>query len=189
MHDTGVVFALQFAQLLQHLSLSCTPDVLALAPPAAPSEVGDSSPIPLRDPIDAAFAGGLAPPASTIMTMDLTTLGVFDVVLYLGVLYHMTEPLTALKRVRAVTREVAVIETVAVRILGHQGPGLMAFFVGNEVDGKDFGNWYAPSMAGLIALCKAAEFSRVEVREGPPKPWRERPRRIVFYRAAVLAWV
>ena len=32
------------------------------------------------------------------MTMDLTTLGRFDVVLYLGVLYHMQDPFAALRR-------------------------------------------------------------------------------------------
>ena len=47
-------------------------------------------------------------------TTDLAELGVFDVVLYLGVLYHMKEPLTCLERVRSVTREVAVVETQAV---------------------------------------------------------------------------
>ena len=44
--------------------------------------------------------------------------GQFDVVLYLGVLYHMKEPLTCLERLRAVTKEVAVIETEAVHIEG-----------------------------------------------------------------------
>ena len=31
-------------------------------------------------------------------TVDLDTVGQFDVVLYLGVLYHMKEPLTCLER-------------------------------------------------------------------------------------------
>ena len=47
-----------------------------------------------------------------------TRSGQFDVVLYLGVLYHMKEPLTCLERVRAVTKEVAVIETEAVHLQG-----------------------------------------------------------------------
>lgn len=37
------------------------------------------------------------------MTMDLDHLGRFDVVLFMGVLYHMEDPLTAVRRLRAVT--------------------------------------------------------------------------------------
>ena len=33
-------------------------------------------------------------------TVDLAEVGQFDVVLYLGVLYHMKEPLTCLERLR-----------------------------------------------------------------------------------------
>ncbi len=50
--------------------------------------------------------------------VELDQLGQFDVVLYLGVLYHMKEPLVCLERVRAVTKEVAVIETEAVHLAG-----------------------------------------------------------------------
>jgi len=39
------------------------------------------------------------------MEMDLDAFGKFDVVLYLGVLYHMHHPLLALERVRKVTKE------------------------------------------------------------------------------------
>lgn len=136
------------------------------------------------------------PVVGDLMTMDLAPLGTFDVVLYLGVLYHMPEPLTALQRVRAVTSEVAVVETVAVRVFGQRDAGLMAFYPGNELGGADFGNWYAPTEQGLVALCKAAGFSRVEVVRGAPAVprWRDHLRRdgrraMVEYRAAVRAYV
>lgn len=48
--------------------------------------------------------------------MDLEPLGKFDVVLYLGVLYHMENPLSALRRLRSVTKEIAIIETEAVEV-------------------------------------------------------------------------
>jgi tRNA (mo5U34)-methyltransferase len=136
------------------------------------------------------------PVVGDLMTLDLERLGTFDVVLYLGVLYHMPEPLTALRRVRAVTREVAVIETVAVRVLAQRDASVLAFYPGNELGGVDFGNWFAPSQAGLVDLCRAAGFSRVEPVRGPPvvKAWRDHFRRnvrrtLVQYRASVLAWV
>ncbi len=49
-------------------------------------------------------------------------IGTFDVVLYLGVFYHMRNPLEALLKVASLTRELAVIETHAVEIYGHDVP-------------------------------------------------------------------
>jgi len=133
-------------------------------------------------------------------TVDLTTLGTFDVVLYLGVLYHMKEPLASLERVRSVTREVAVIETAAVRAPGDAGHSLVLFHVGSELN-RDFGNWYQPNLEALCALVLAAGFSRVEVVQGPPAPrsrWKpgrvwtrllDRARPVEEYRAIVHAYV
>jgi hypothetical protein len=42
----------------------------------------------------------------------------FDVVLFLGVLYHMEHLLESLTRVRRLTREIAIIETEAVALAG-----------------------------------------------------------------------
>src|SRR5262249_8936967 len=64
------------------------------------------------------LGSAVEPVVGDFMTLDLADLGVFDVVLYFGVLYHMREPLTALRRLRRVTGEVAAIETAAVRVLG-----------------------------------------------------------------------
>src|SRR5262245_6938091 len=63
-------------------------------------------------------------------TVDIDSVGIFDVVLYLGVLYHMKEPLQCLERVRGVTREVAVIETAAISIPGAGGVPLVRFLAG-----------------------------------------------------------
>lgn len=110
------------------------------------------------------------------MTVELETIGIFDVALYLGVLYHMPEPFTALRRIRQVTGEVAVIETVAIRVSGHEEQPLAAFYGGDELSG-DYGNWYALSERALHAMCRAAGFSRVETKGtlpyttgSPPSP-------------------
>lgn len=121
-------------------------------------------------------------------TMDLDSLGQFDVVLYLGVLYHMKEPLTALERVRQVTNQMALIETVATDIAGYEELGLVRFHSGSDL-GTDFGNWFVPSAAGLIGLCHAAGFSQVEVKQGPsPRPASVSPY-VADYRAIVQAFV
>jgi tRNA (mo5U34)-methyltransferase len=105
---------------------------------------------------------------------DLAALGTFDIVLYLGVLYHMKEPLSCLERVRAVTGDVAVIETVAAQVPGNEGRSLLELHAGGELN-ADFGNWYVPTVEALSALARASGFTRVDVQRGPP-PTRRRSR-------------
>ncbi len=123
------------------------------------------------------------------MEADLGEVGVFDVVLYLGVLYHMENPLAALKRVAAVTREVAVIETDAAVFPGFEHLALCEFFESNE-RANDPTNWWAPNERALEALCRAAGFQRVETMTGAleekPRLFPKRgPRR---YRGIAHAW-
>jgi tRNA (mo5U34)-methyltransferase len=126
------------------------------------------------------------------MTTDLDALGTFDVVLYLGVLYHMREPLTALQRVRQVTKQVAVVETAAIEIRGHRRDSILQFVAGNDLN-QDYGNWYVPTEAALHELCRAAGFSRVVARRGVSSSPRDVVKRVRrskgYYRLLVHAWV
>jgi tRNA (mo5U34)-methyltransferase len=101
------------------------------------------------------------------MSANLDDIGKFDVVLYLGVLYHMKEPLTCLERVRRVTRQVAVIETEALHFRDFEQDSLLRFHPGDELYG-DFGNWYVPNIRALHSLCLAAGFTSVDTKVGPP---------------------
>ena len=47
-----------------------------------------------------------------VMDLGPERAGTFDVVLFLGVLYHLPNPLLALERVASVTRERLILETV-----------------------------------------------------------------------------
>jgi len=116
--------------------------------------------------------------------VDLEALGSFDVVFYLGVLYHMKEPLTCLERLRAVTREVAVIETVALDIPNAQGRALLEFYDDSGLN-RDFGNWYSPNLEAIRALARAAGFSRTEVVQGPPGEGRLPPKTVVARRVGL----
>jgi tRNA (mo5U34)-methyltransferase len=109
------------------------------------------------------------PVVADFMSADLDSLGTFDVVLCLGVLYHMKEPLTCLERVRKVTGTVAAIETLAIHLDGFDHDSLLQFHAGGEVQG-DFGNWFVPTIGALQELCRAAGFSEVKVIAGPPGP-------------------
>ncbi|MDQ1509966.1 MAG: tRNA (mo5U34)-methyltransferase [Actinomycetota bacterium] len=106
------------------------------------------------------------PVVADFMTTDLDALGAFDIVLYLGVLYHVEEPLTALRRVREVTKSLAVIESEALAVEGQSRP-LWEFVPGAEVN-ADIGNWWIPTSEGLHSLCRAAGFREVETVVGPP---------------------
>ena len=70
------------------------------------------------------------------MTMDLDSLGQFDIVFYFGVLYHMIDPIGSLKRVRAVTKERAVIETAGIVVPGYPDTNLVLLLHGRRVGGR-----------------------------------------------------
>jgi len=132
------------------------------------------------------LGSNVEPVVANFSTCDLDTLGTFDVVLYLGVLYHMVDPLTSLHRLRKVTNEVAVIETEAVRVLGHGKSSLMVFYAGNEL-GNDYGNWYAPTELALHEMCRSVGFSRIETKVGPPPLWKNVRERWQHQRVASTA--
>jgi tRNA (mo5U34)-methyltransferase len=93
--------------------------------------------------------------------MDLTPekVGTFDLVLFLGVLYHMRYPLQALERVFSVTGEQLILET-HVDLIGCKRPA-MAFYPGKEL-GRDPTNWWGPNPAAVLGMLKTVGFRRVE---------------------------
>lgn len=121
------------------------------------------------------------------MEMDLDSLGTFDVVLFLGVLYHLRDPLRALERVAALTREQAVIETAAVYTPGLEHKALCEFWEGYEY-GEDPSNWWAPNARALEALCRTAGFRSVDVIVGPPDPTHLPTDRPTVFRAIAHAF-
>jgi tRNA (mo5U34)-methyltransferase len=101
------------------------------------------------------------------MEIDLAALGRFDVVLFLGVIYHQPDPLGAMRRLAEVTREVAVIESQAVAVAGVEDHALLEFHPGAELN-DDPSNWFVPNLAALHGLCRAGGFARSEAVVGPP---------------------
>src|SRR3954454_8341493 len=82
--------------------------------------------------------------------------GTFDVVLFLGVLYHMRHPLLAIEKMRSLTRELLIVET-HVDLLGLRRPA-MAFYPGFELD-SDWSNWWGPNPAAVIGMLEQSGFS------------------------------
>jgi tRNA (mo5U34)-methyltransferase len=104
------------------------------------------------------------------MTMDLDLVGKHDIVLYLGILYHMDNPLGALRRLRQVTGDVAIIETEAFEVLGYSSQSLCEFIPDSSLNG-DPTNWWVFNLTALLAMIRAAGFRRVEVRSGRRWGW------------------
>ncbi|HWQ90669.1 MAG TPA: DUF1698 domain-containing protein [Clostridia bacterium] len=94
--------------------------------------------------------------------------GTYDVVLFLGVLYHMKHPMLAVEKVASITREMVIVET-AVDMLSTRRPAI-AFYPGDEV-GKDATNWCGPNPAAVVGMLRAAGFKRVEVVAGLRPLW------------------
>ena len=93
---------------------------------------------------------------------DLSELGTFDVVLFLGVLYHLRAPFVGLERLRSLTGELAVIETAAIKMEDLKGAALVEFVPGCEVN-RDPTTWWLPTEEALLGMCRAAGFATVEV--------------------------
>lgn len=105
-----------------------------------------------------------------VLDLSPETVGTFDVVFFLGVLYHMRHPLLALEKVSSVTKSLLVLET-KVDLLSWRTPA-MAFYVGDELN-HDPTNWWAPNVAGLRDMLRAVGFKRVQL-VSRPRPWHER---------------
>jgi tRNA (mo5U34)-methyltransferase len=94
-----------------------------------------------------------------VMELSPERVGTFDVVLFLGVLYHLPNPLLALERVAAVTKGLLILETV-VDMVGLRRPAA-AFYPGRELNG-DPTNWWGPNQAAVRGMLQTVGFSRVE---------------------------
>jgi len=102
-----------------------------------------------------------------VLDLSPESLGTFDVVLFLGVLYHVPNPLLALERVASVTGNLLILETV-VDMIGITRPAA-AFYPGRELS-DDPTNWWGPNHAAVIGMLKTVGFSRVDVITPTPSP-------------------
>jgi tRNA (mo5U34)-methyltransferase len=93
--------------------------------------------------------------------MDLEALGRFDVVLFLGVLYHLTDPLGAARRLSQVTRELAIVESEALHVPGQEHLALWQFHGVDHLGGGP-GNWWVPNRRALEHVLAAAGFASIE---------------------------
>ena len=137
------------------------------------------------DVAHAALESKVEPILADFSTMDLEPLGQFDIVLYLGVLYHMPDPYGSLQRVAQVTRGEAFVETELLAVPGAEEYGACEFLATDEL-GRDPTNWWVPNRTALMGMLRAAGFARVEMPAAPETlqpPWAPVHRRLA--RAAI----
>jgi tRNA (mo5U34)-methyltransferase len=97
---------------------------------------------------------------------DLTPekVGTFDIVLFLGVIYHLRSPLLALERIHSVCNSSLYLES---QILPGAPPGeptIARFFPSNELN-NDPTNWWAPTRPCLEAWISSHGFEPVFLAE------------------------
>jgi tRNA (mo5U34)-methyltransferase len=127
--------------------------------------------LPGKRPFDAAreiLNSNVEAVVGNFMTMDLSSLGRFDVILFLGILYHMEEPLPAMRRVASLLNPGGFlgIETEAVEIPGAPDAPFFEFFPTNELN-NDSANWWAPNAQALAGLTIAVGLQKFQLCTGP----------------------
>jgi tRNA (mo5U34)-methyltransferase len=100
-----------------------------------------------------------------VMDLSPTRVGTFDVVLFLGVLYHLRHPLLALERVASVTRGMLIVETV-VDMLGIDRP-VVAFYPERELN-NDPTNWWGPNVPAVHGMLRTVGFQATSTVTEPP---------------------
>lgn len=115
-----------------------------------------------REPFDLVVrATGLDIPAREIDAAEISAenVGRFDVVLFLGVSYHLSDPIGTTKRLPGVAREALVVETHM------DAPDCprpdMIMYPGDELVG-DPTNWWGPNRACMEAVLRSVGFGRVD---------------------------
>ncbi len=94
-------------------------------------------------------------------------LGAFDVIFFLGVLYHLKHPLLALEQICEVARDVLIVETHVMDDFVELPLPVMEFYELHELGGQ-YDNWWGPNVECLVRMLRTAGFARCEVLRREP---------------------
>jgi tRNA (mo5U34)-methyltransferase len=90
-------------------------------------------------------------------------IGYFDIVMFLGVLYHLKHPMLALEKVCELSTGIVCVESfVTDDGADPAAKPVMEFYETTELCGQ-FDNWVGPNTACLLAMCRSAGFARVRL--------------------------
>ena len=103
-----------------------------------------------------------------VLEISPEAVGRFDVVLFMGVLYHMRDPMAALEAVASVTKDLLVVETLVDMTFSRRPAA--AFYPGASFGG-DHSNWWGPNAAAVVSMI--AEFGFRDIRVVKKPSWRQ----------------
>jgi len=88
--------------------------------------------------------------------------GMFDIVLFLGVFYHLRDPILALERIFSVTKDMLIMETHYDPYHGDKNTPLAVFYENAEIN-KDPTTFWGFNKACLLAALRSVGFKNPEV--------------------------
>src|SRR5882757_8109740 len=119
------------------------------------------------DLANAAFGNPVSARIADVYDMTAANSGTHDVVLFLGVLYHLKHPLLALERVAGLTRQCAILETATDH---NDNPAPFMRFIPDDSLGGDGSVWWLPNIACVTAWLQMVGFKRIDVTPHPMHP-------------------
>lgn len=99
---------------------------------------------------------------ASVYSLSPEKFGMFDIVLFLGVFYHLKHPLLALEKIFSVTKEILIMETHYDPYRGSKNTPLAVFYEKDEIH-NDPTTWWGFNEAGLLAALRSAGFKKSEV--------------------------
>lgn len=94
-----------------------------------------------------------------VMDLSRDRVGTFDLVLFIGVLYHLRHPLLAIERIASVTDDQLILDTHTA--MTEETLPVMLFYPGTELN-NDATNWWGPNPAVVEAMLRDVGFRRID---------------------------
>lgn len=118
----------------------------------------------------------------SVYELSRELMGAFDIVLFLGVLYHLRHPLLALERICEMTRNTAIIETHVIDSVFPTDHPVMEFYEFDQLGGQ-YDNWWGPNIECLTQMTRSAGFAQIEILRREPtratirayRTWADKP--------------
>jgi tRNA (mo5U34)-methyltransferase len=111
-----------------------------------------------------------------LFDLDPGQFGTFNVVLFLGVLYHLKDPFKGMEKAATMSNDLLIVETVTA--LNHITEPVMRYYLGDELNG-DATNYWAPNHYCLLNMLKELGFRRFKLTPEPDWPAKQTSRTIV----------
>lgn len=99
-----------------------------------------------------------------VLDLDAERIGQFDTVMFLGVLYHVKDPLRCIELVCSLAKKTVICDTETA--LDKIPEPIMRYFLGDEMNG-DPTNFWAPNMKCLEAMFREFGFQHFEFTDHP----------------------